>query len=279
MKSLKRLVLALWWRVGIPLIVAVKRLLPIRWALPDTVIIGVQKGGTTALFDYLVQHPSIRGSIRKEVHYADLNAHRPIGWYRAHFPRPAKGVQVIESSPYYIFHPLAPQRLTRILPGVRLIVLLRDPVARAYSHYQMMRRKGWEERTFAEAVAAEPDAVHQAEEALRRGDIDHSPDHQHHSYTSRGMYERQLDRWLEHVNDDQLLVLSSEALQADPEATLRTIYSFMGVEVTLPRDLRPRHVGRYPSLDEDVKARLNALYDGQEERLKRRFPTYRPPGS
>ena len=118
---------------------------------PDFVIIGAKRGGTTSLYRYLHEHPSIQPLFPgrqhvKGVHYYDSNYERGLRWYRSHFPLEAGGRHLVrparrpaiagEASPYYLFHPLAAERLARDFPGVRIIVNLRDPVDRAYSHYK-----------------------------------------------------------------------------------------------------------------------------------------------
>ena len=119
---------------------------------PDFLIIGTQRGGTTSLYDYLSEHPCIAGAVKKEIEFFDLNYHRGIGWYRAHFPsvlerlyaRRARGRKLVtgEATPYYLFHPHAPRRMQEAAPESRLIILLRNPVERAYSHYWHEVRHG-----------------------------------------------------------------------------------------------------------------------------------------
>ncbi len=113
-------------------------------ALPDAVILGAMKSGTTSLHNYLVQHPGVIEPLRKEVHYFDVNLERGERWYRAHFGREGEPGLNLDSSPYYLFHPAVPRRLHDLLPDAKLVVLLRDPVRRAYSHYWHERDKGRE---------------------------------------------------------------------------------------------------------------------------------------
>ena len=120
------------------------RILFRRDALPHFLIIGAQKAGTTSLASYLAAHPGVVPSKRKEVHFFDLNYEKGVDWYRSHFPiargqglrRRMRGRRMLtgEASPYYIFHPLAASRAFDLLPAARVIVLLRNPVDRAYSH-------------------------------------------------------------------------------------------------------------------------------------------------
>ena len=124
--------------------------------LPDFVILGAQRSGTTSLYDWLSDHPAVVPATRKEVHYFDLHYDRGLGWYRAHFPMGHGAHLTGEATPYLLFHPLAPDRVARDLPPTtRFVVLLRHPVQRAVSHYWHERRMGTESETLAVAVAAE----------------------------------------------------------------------------------------------------------------------------
>ena len=122
---------------------------------PDFIIIGVQKGGTTSLFNYLSQHPQISLSRVKEVHYFDVGYQFGVEWYQQFFPleKDRHGKLVGEASPYYIFHPLAAQRIKQDLPSIKIIILLRNPIVRAYSNFQMqLRNKNEKETTISEKM-------------------------------------------------------------------------------------------------------------------------------
>ena len=136
-----------------------------RRALPNMLIVGGQRCGTTTLYKALSEHPSFLGpNLRKGVHYFDLNFDESVDWYRAHFPtksavesvqhRTGDPVVVGESSPYYMWHPLAPDRIARTLPGVRVVVLLRDPVERAYSAHAHELARGFETEPFERRARA-----------------------------------------------------------------------------------------------------------------------------
>src|SRR4051812_46716716 len=138
-------------------------------ASPDFIIIGVQKGGTSSLFEYLKQHPNIKTSVVKEVHYYDSDYKKGMKWYRSFFPLNEKNKKIIygEASPYYFFHPLVPERIYKDNPNIKLILLLRDPVDRAYSHYQMERRKGREKlKSFEEAILKETERIQKGHDAI-----------------------------------------------------------------------------------------------------------------
>src|SRR5687768_14227353 len=103
--------------------------------LPDFLIIGAQKCVTTYLYRTLVEHPLVLPALRKEVHFFDNGYRRGLAWYRGYFPVRAGADISGEASPYYFFHPHAPRRIKECVPGVKLILLLRHPVMRAYSHF------------------------------------------------------------------------------------------------------------------------------------------------
>jgi hypothetical protein len=131
-----------------------------RWReLPDFLVIGAQKAGTTALYAYLRWHPSIAGPFWKEVSFFDRHWARGEAWYRGQFPLRSSGKVVGEASPSYVFHPLAPKRVFSLVPEVKLIVLLREPGDRAYSQYQHAVALGRETLSFEDALAAEDDRV------------------------------------------------------------------------------------------------------------------------
>ena len=139
--------------------------------LPDFLIIGTQRGGTTSLYNYLVEHPGIGAASIKEVHFFDTpHFKQGLAWYRGHFPsafqryyveRSLKhGFVTGEASPYYLFHPHAPKRVAGLMPQMKLIVMLRNPVDRAYSHYHHEVAGGHEKlATFEEAIACEDERL------------------------------------------------------------------------------------------------------------------------
>jgi hypothetical protein len=241
--------------------------------LPSVLIIGAQKGGTTSLFNYLVQHPDILEPFGKEIHYFDLHYARGPRWYQGRFPyrhRLGERKLTLDASPYYLVHPLAPQRAAAMLPGVKLIALLRNPVDRAFSHYQHELRGGRETLSFAEAVEQEDARTGGEEERLRSDPQYYSWNHHRYTYLRRGRYLDQLQRWLEHYPRSRLLVLQSELLFRDPAAASAAVYEFLG----LPRHRLERYKAFLPgnyerAMPGELRARLAEHFDPYNRALYR----------
>lgn len=239
--------------------------------LPSALIIGTQRGGTSSLFNYLVQHPDVLPPLRKEVHYFDLNHARGPNWYRGCFPyshRLRQGAITIDATPYYMMHPLAAERAAELLPDLKLIALLRNPIDRALSHYQHEVRGGRESLSFAEALERESERLAGQEERLRSDPRYYSWNHRRYAYTRRGLYLEQLQRWLRHFPRSQLLVLQSERLFRDPPGVSAEVYRFLGLRAhTLPK-YETFLGGNYDrTMPPELRARLAAYFEPRNRAL------------
>jgi hypothetical protein len=246
--------------------------------LPDYLVIGAQRAGTTSLHRYLVQHPGVRTMLRtKGVHFFDVNYGRGMAWYASRFPsrlyawtvarRHGLELRTGEASPYYLFHPHVPARVAEHLPRVKLIVLLRDPVQRAYSHYQHEVARGFETLSFEEAIEAEPARLAGETERLAAEPLYNSFAHQHHSYLARGRYHEQLERWRARFPDDQLLVLSSERFFREPEGTFRRVLDFLELPPFTPDAYERHNAHDYRRMGAAVRERLVEHYREPNRRL------------
>jgi hypothetical protein len=208
--------------------------------LPDFLIIGAQKAGTTALYAYLRWHPEITGPSFKEVSFFDRHFVRGETWYRAHLPARPRGRLVGEASPSYLFHPLAPERVRTTVPDARLIAILRNPIDRALSHYQHEVSLGREELSFEEAIDREEERMRGEVERMVRDPSYFSFAWWNHTYLARGRYAEQLAGWFTVFPRDQLLVLFSEDLLEQPSKTYERVLDFLGAT---------RHeLGSYPRI-------------------------------
>lgn len=206
---------------------------------PDFLGIGVQKGGTTTLYDVLRKHQEVFLTDEKEVHYFTNHFGRGSSWYLAKFRGKKNATVSGEITPYYIFHPAAPSRIHRFNPSMKLILLLRDPVERAVSHYHHAVRWGLETLPLVDALDAEDERLADSEEKLSESGSCHYS-HQHHSYFARSRYEIQIANYLKFFPPEQILVLQSERFFQAPKETLAKICAFLGIgdfgcEVILPR--------------------------------------------
>jgi len=234
--------------------------------LPDFLILGAQKAGTTALYAYLRWHPEITGPSFKEVSFFDRHYAKGERWYRAHMPVRRRSL-VGEASPSYLFHPLAPERVAGMLPGARLIALLRNPVDRAFSHYQHEVALGREPLSFEDAVDREDERMQGELERMLRDPSYFSLAWWNYTYVARGRYAEQLERWFAAFPREQLLVLFTEELSADTAATYRRVLDFLGVTA---RDLEtyPRIFDRdYADMNPGTRARLHKEFENPNRRL------------
>jgi hypothetical protein len=213
--------------------------------LPDAIILGAQRSGTSSLLRYLAQHPEIERSKKKEVHYFDVNFERGERWYRSHFARRADRTRVVvEASPYYLVHPRVPERISRTLPDVKLVALLRDPVERALSHYFHETRKGHESLELMPALRAEEERLAGEVERMLEDDSYASHPHRRFSYKTRGLYAGQLRRFDAWRSSGRLIVIRSEDLFTNPASVLVDLFRFLGVDDEFRcSDLAPRNVG------------------------------------
>lgn len=239
--------------------------------LPSVLIIGAQKGGTTSLFTYLAQHPDVLPPLTKEVHYFDFNYSRGTEWYRGRFPyshRLRHGSLTLDASPYYLVHPLVPQRAAQLLPKVKLVALLRNPVERAHSHYQHEVRGGRESLSFAEAIDKESERLAGEEERLRNDPGYYSFNHHRYSYTRRGLYIEQLRHWTQHFPRSQLLIIPSEWLFRDPVAATAAVHDFLDLRPhRLERD-KPSPKGGYDrTIQPELRARLVSYFEPHNREL------------
>lgn len=242
-----------------------------RRALPDFLVIGAMRSGTTSLHHQLAQHPAVIPGIKKEVHFFDLEFDRGERWYRAHFPHTAalqeSGRLTGEASPYYLSHPLAAQRAAQIVPGARLIVVLRNPVDRAYSHYWHSVRLKAETLSFDAALEAEAGRLAGEVEKLIDRPGYRSFAYQHQAYVERSLYANELARWLAHFPQEQVLILSREAFSGDTEKQSNRLYAFLGLEpVSFGRQARLNEA-RYPDMAPETRKKLLAHFQPHNRRL------------
>jgi hypothetical protein len=194
--------------------------------LPTFLIIGAMKAGTTSLAYWLGEHPDVFLAPGKELRFFNVPQRweRGIDWYRSQFAG-AEGTRAIgEATPGYLGHPQAPERIASIVPGARLIALLRHPADRAYSQYWLNRAIGSETRTFQQLIDEEISGKAPA----------------YGFYLERGRYLKHLNELNEHFPEEAILPLLLDDLSADPAGTFARACAHIGVDDAV----RPPNVGK-----------------------------------
>lgn len=245
--------------------------------LPNFIIIGAQKCGTSTMYWNLCSHPSIYPARYKEVHYFDRHFANGESWYRTHFPLAFRRQLVKrvfdrafvtgEASPYYISDPRVPKRVASLLPHVKLIALLRNPVHRAYSHYQHQVRKGRENLSFEAAIEAEAGRLAGELERMLEDEYFLSPNYRYFSYLSRGIYVDQLRIWYGLFEEKQLLILKSEDFFEMPHKVLDRVFQFLELPAWQPGRIAGLNVGEYDPIDSATFRRLVEYFEPHNQRL------------
>lgn len=229
---------------------------------PDYIIIGAEKSGTSSLYHYLRRHPAMLPPIEKEIDFFDMEYDQGLNWYLAHFPpmpqsmpqsMPPSGNWLTgETSANYLYSQAAPQRILEHFPKVKLIVLLRDPIERTVSRYNMMVRNGAEKRSFKAAIQQE---IQRLQMAIQ-GDKIHWQALNGNRHLGNSLYYYHLKRWLDYFPREQLLIVPSEALFNQPEKMLHQLYIKLGLEPNPQQEYPQYNAGSYEPIDTEIRQLL-----------------------
>lgn len=247
----------------------------LRHPLPDFLIIGVRKGGTSSLHNYLRQHPDVLGPARKEPRFFHHHWRRGSLWYRRFFPdtatvrrqaeRHGRRPLVFEATPDNLYWPEVPGRVARTLPEGRFVAILRNPVDRAWSDYNAHRRAGRESRPFDEVIGSELEVLGGPLWDPDRFDGRVGPKVR---LVSRGLYADQLDRWYREVSASSTLVLCSEDLFRDASTEVDRVTDFLGLRRHDGYRFTTRNAGTYhESMSAEVRALLRDYFGPHNRRL------------
>lgn len=246
--------------------------------LPNVLIAGGQRCGTTSMYRALAQHPAaFKPNLHKGVHYFDTNYARGLPWYRSHFPlrstvsraerEHATTPVVYESSPYYGFHPLSAERYARDLPHVRVIILIRDPVERAYSAHAHELARGYESEPFERALELEDTRLAGQEAALIADPTYVSHAHQHQAYVRRGQYIDLMSRLEAVLGRDRLHIVDSHRFFSDPRATYASALEFLNLPAANDVMFERHNARDRPPMSSDLRSRLEDHFAPFDERL------------
>ena len=245
---------------------------PIR-SLPDFIIIGTARSGSTSLYYNICQHPCVLSAAYDELGYFDSNFHLGLNWYRSLFPtlfskwlvkRKKQFAITGEDTPFYIWSPLVANRILKILPNVKLIILFRNPVDRAYSNYHLGVREGSENLSFEDAIQFELDSLKnfeiESEDDIKKYTISRS-------YIVKGFYADQLKIWLKLFKPEQLFITSTEDFQSNTENILNKIYDFLEIPQINLKNLEKHKVASYSPMNDKTRKILVDLYKIRNEEL------------
>ena len=241
--------------------------------LPDFIIIGTARSGTTSLYYNICEHPSVLPAAYDEIGFFDSNYHLGINWYRSMFPTKRKMEQVKEKTgfaitgedtPFYIWDPLVAERILKILPNVKLIVLIRNPVDRAYSNYHLGLRSGTENLSFEDAIKSELSKLETVETNSENITAKFTIPR---SYIVKGLYAEQLKIWFELFRSDQLLIVNTDDFEAHPQKVLNEIYGFLEIPEINIGNLEKHKVELYEKMKSSTRGFLLDLYKPYNEIL------------
>ena len=247
--------------------------------LPDHYIIGAAKSGTTSLYDYLVQHQCVQQITTKEPRFFDKYYERGENWYRVNFPftyqkfifekiQKRKFITV-DATPRYLDHPHAPHRIKEITPNAKFIVLLRNPIDRAYSNYNMRINAKREHLSFEDAIEREREYGKDEFKKMQQNERYYSRDYYHNSYLDRSVYVDKLKRWMEVFPKERFLIIQSEEFFKDTSRIYKEVLEFLN----LPNQELPEYkqIGKakykQPKMNPETRKKLVEYFKPHNERL------------
>jgi hypothetical protein len=257
-----------------------------RWrTLPDVLLIGVSKAGTSTIAAHLARHPQFHPPLYKEPHYFDLHPHEDLSWYRAYFPLTIRrwlidglgGTFVTgDFTPSYYLLPHAAERIRRELRHPRIILSLRNPIDRAYSHFKDSRSIGYEilDR-FEDALLAEPHRLRGELDKMERDPNYCSSNVLSFGYKTRGLYVDYLRRWRQHFDADEMLVLDFEDWKRNPADTYARICDFLKLRRTPIADFTAYNVNAhvFPEVVPQTRRQLAEFFEPHNRELYRLLGT------
>ena len=246
--------------------------------LPDFYIIGTQKGGTSSLYDYLTTHPSIEPCYTKEPSYFDRYFERGLHWYKVNFPFKIHkfiATNILknkfitgEASVRYLDHPFAPQRIKEITPNAKFIILLRNPIDRAHSHYTMIYRRNSESSSFVDAIENEKERITEPFNKMLNDSNYYSDIYFRHAYLHRGIYVDKIKRWMEVFPKEQFLIIQSEEFFKNPSKIYNDVLEFLGlIPFSIGEFKIKGKVNKNRNIDDDFRNELVEYFKPHNKRL------------
>ena len=240
--------------------------------LPNFLIIGGVRCGTTSLYYDICKHPSVEKAAYDEIGFFDDNYHLGEEWYRSLFPTKKKmkdiekktGYSITgEDTPFYIWNEEVIEKIAKMIPNVKLIAILRNPIDRAYSNYQLSIREGTENRSFEEAIMEDIKYVNsQLQENKKLKNDDYKK-----SYIAKGIYVHQIKYWFEKFNEKQICILTTEEFSENPDKILSKIFKFLEIPDFSIQNFEKQKMAKYPKMNQEIRGKMNDFFLKYNEEL------------
>jgi len=246
---------------------------PIR-TLPDFLIIGAPKCGTTSVYDYLIRHPNIFPAKEKEVQF--FNSDSNVG-YRSYFPTVftkyyKKSIQkqsfiTGESTPHYLYSDKAPERVKRLIPHAKLIIILRNPIDRSYSHYNFHVKNRNLKVSFEKCIQREMDQKRNPDnDSTKFETVNEIIKSGSYPYLEDGIYVDKMEKWMEIFPQNQFLILEINELK-NPQKFFTKIFEFLQVLNHEIKNIDKKNVGKYEKMDNKTRDMLIEYFKPHNDRL------------
>ena len=231
---------------------------------PNFIIIGQPKCGTSSLYSYLIQHPQILPAIEKEINFWNYHLDKGIDWYLAHFPAVSSEQDLItgEATPNYLSSKEIALSLFQEFPHMKLIVLLRNPVDRAISHYYVCAKPDSDNRSLEKAILSGLESI------TNKSNINSPNDGKINYYIKLSQYIESLSKWMEIFPREQFLILRSEDLFSDPAATVNEVFQFLEVKPYQLKEYNKKNAGNYPPISQSMRQALNDYFRPYNQQLE-----------
>lgn len=233
--------------------------------LPNYLIIGAAKCGTSSLYEYLIKHPDVKPAIGKEINFFDMQFNKGENWYKTYFPsliqkKLSKNIFrnkwiTGEATPRYIDHPFVPKRVAETVPNIKLIVMLRNPIDRAYSHWNMMVTHKHENLSFEDAINKEKERILGLYEKMEIDQRFYSKEYFWYAYLDRSIYINRLKNWFEYFPREQFLILRSEELFNNPKNTYQKVLEFLELKKVDLENYKTFRKGNYKKQQMNLETR------------------------
>lgn len=257
-----------------PWVLKLSALAPLKRMEPSFIVAGIQKGGTTALYTYLSQHPQVKPILQKEIHFFDRNYEQGLRWYLGNFPVKSRSGEIAgEATPTYLYSAKAPGRIRQHFPKTKIIFLLRNPGKRAYSDYCYGIKLGirTDHAAFEDRIRREMIWTRENLQELQSDKEMELDLRKNCAYVAPGLYSIWLKKWFDVFEEDQILILKSEDFFRNSQQVMDRICGFLQLEPHKLEEYKKVNANTYPPIDPEIAKELNDFYKPFNEDLRLKY--------